>query len=85
MSTFIDTDSDAVGPDGPDAEPGEILADEVERVVEHPLAEARRLTAVADEGSSGATPWITLAGLAAAVVPLALITVAIVLAIYFWL
>ena len=64
-------------------EPFKEVEAEVERVVRHPHDEAHRLHAVAEEGESGATPFIELATVARWVIPFVILMVAIILGVYF--
>lgn len=65
-------------------EPGQLVVEEVERLAHHPRQEMGRLREVADAGESGATPFIELARVAIRLWPVALVMIAIVLAIYFY-
>jgi hypothetical protein len=56
---------------------------EIERLASHPHSEARRLHAVAEEGESGTTPLIELAGVAARVVPFVILVIGLILGVYF--
>jgi hypothetical protein len=63
-------------------EPGSIVASEIKRLVEHPRLEAARLDNVADAGEEASTVLIEVAKVARFVVPIVLIVVAAVLALY---
>jgi hypothetical protein len=56
---------------------------ELERLVSHPVIEARRLHDVADAGESGATPLIELAAVARRVIPFVLLMIGLIIGIYF--
>jgi hypothetical protein len=75
-------------PKPPDAswEDFELLTEvegELERLVGHPLSEARRLHAVADEGESNATPLIELAAVASRVIPFVILMIGLTIGVYF--
>lgn len=71
--------------DGPpdEVEVGAMVEAELKRLVEHPRAETKRLKQVAADGEEGVAPYIEIAAVALRVVPVVLLVVAIVLAIYF--
>ena len=71
--------------DGPDEElePHALVEEEIGRFVRHPRSEAARLHDVADEGETGATPFIEIAAVARYVVPLVLLVIGLVFGIYF--
>jgi hypothetical protein len=71
--------------DGPpdELEVGEVVKDEVARLVRHPREEAARLKAVAADGEEGATPYIEIAMVARIVVPIVLTVIGIALLVYF--
>jgi hypothetical protein len=64
-------------------EPGEMIEEELGRLVRHPLAETARLKQVAAEGEEGSTPFIEIALVARWVVPLVAVVIAIMLLIYY--
>ena len=64
-------------------EPFMELEREAERIVHHPHVEAQRLHRVAEEGESGATPFIEIGTVARWVIPLVLLMIALILAVYF--
>jgi len=64
-------------------EPFKELEAEAERIVRGPHAEAQRLHRVAEEGESGATPFIELATVARWVIPFVVLMVALILGVYF--
>ena len=59
------------------------LEAEAERIVRGPHAEAERLHRVAEEGESGATPFIELGTVARWVIPFVVLMVLLMLGIYF--
>ena len=63
-------------------EPGAMLASEVKRLVEHPRVEVARLDNVADAGEEASTVLIEIAKVARFVVPIVLIVIGTVLALY---
>ena len=69
--------------DGPrdELEPGEVIEDEIGRLVRHPRAETARLKQVAADGEHGSSPFIEIA-LARWLVPLVLILIGITLLVY---
>jgi hypothetical protein len=72
--------------DASEVEPGELIREELDRLAHHPREEAARLRAVAEDGESGATPFIMIARVAVRVWPLVLLLlllVGVVLAVYF--
>ena len=64
-------------------EPFKELEGEAERIVRHPQTEAQRLHRVAEEGESGATPFIELGTVARWVIPFVVLIVAFILGVYF--
>jgi hypothetical protein len=64
-------------------EPLKEVEGELERLVSHPLSEARRLQAVADEGESGATPLIEFALVASRVIPFVILMIGLIFGVYF--
>jgi len=64
-------------------EPFKELEYEAERIVRHPHVEAERLHLIAEEGESGATPFIEIVSVARWVIPLLLLMVALMLGVYF--
>ena len=71
--------------DGPrdELEPGEVIEDEIGRLVRHPRAETARLKQVAADGGHGSSPFIKIALVARWLVPLVLILIGITLLVYF--
>jgi hypothetical protein len=71
--------------DGPrdELEPGEVIEDEIGRLVRHPRAETARLKQVAADGEHGSSPLIEIALVARWLVPLVLILIGITLLVYF--
>ena len=71
--------------DGPpdELEPHALVEEEIERIVRHPRREAARLHDVADAGETGATPFIEIAAVARYVVPLVLLVIGLIFAVYF--
>ena len=59
------------------------LEAEAERIVRSPPAEAQRLHRVAEEGESGATPFIEIGTVARWVIPFVALMIALLLAVYF--
>jgi hypothetical protein len=72
-------------PDGAsdEFEPFKELEAEAERIVRHPHAEAQRLHLEAEEGESGATPFIEIGTVARWVIPFVALMVALILGVYF--
>jgi len=70
-------------PDEDELEPGPLVAGELERLARHPRREARRLHDEADAGESGSAPFIEIAAVALRVVPFVLLTIGIMLGVYF--
>jgi hypothetical protein len=66
-----------------DFEPLKEVESELERLVSHPRAEARRLHDVAEEGASGVTPLIEIAAVASRVVPFVILMIVLIFAVYF--
>jgi hypothetical protein len=66
-----------------DFEPLKEVEGELERLVSHPRAEARRLHDVAEEGESGVTPLIEIAAVASRVVPFVILMIGLIFAVYF--
>jgi hypothetical protein len=64
-------------------EPGEVIEDEIGRLVRHPRAETARLKQVAADGEYGSSPFIEIALVARWLVPLVLILIGITLLVYF--
>ena len=64
-------------------EPLKEVESELERVVSHPRAEARRLHDVAEEGESGVTPLIEIATVASRVVPFVILMIGIIFGVYY--
>jgi hypothetical protein len=64
-------------------EPFTELEAEAERILRHPHNEAQRLHGVAEEGESGATPFIELGAVACWVIPFVALMVALILGVYF--
>ena len=64
-------------------EPYKELEGEAGRILRHPHAEAQRLQRVAEDGESGATPFIELGTVARWVIPFVLLMVALILGVYF--
>ena len=64
-------------------EPFKELEREAERIVRHPHVEAQRLHRVAEEGESGATPFIEIGTVARWLIPFVLLMIALILAVYF--
>jgi len=64
-------------------EPFKELEGEAERILRHPHVEAQRLQRVAEDGESGATPFIELASVARWVIPFVVLVVALILGVYF--
>ena len=71
--------------DGPrdQLEPGEVIEDEIGRLVRHPRAETARLKQVAADGEHGSSPFIEIALVARWLVLLVLILIGITLLVYF--
>ena len=69
--------------DAPEVEPGELISEELDRLVHHPREEAARLRAVAADGESGATPFIMVGRVAVRLWPLVLLVIGAILAVYF--
>ena len=71
--------------DGPrdELEPGEVIEDEIGRLVRHPRAETARLKQVAAAGEHGSSPFIEIALVARWLVLLVLILIGITLLVYF--
>ena len=71
--------------DGPrdELEPGEVIEDEIGRLVRHPRAETARLKQVAAAGERGSSPFNEIALVARWLVPLVLILIGITLLVYF--
>ncbi len=71
--------------DGPrdELEPGEVIEDEIGRLVPHPRAERARLKQVAADGEHGSSPFIEIALVARWLVLLVLILIGITLLVYF--
>jgi hypothetical protein len=71
--------------DGPrdELEPGEVIEDEIGRLVRHPRAETARLKQVAADGEHGSAAFIEIALVARWLVPLVLILIGITLLVYF--
>ncbi len=71
--------------DGPrdELEPGEVIEDEIGRLVRHPRAETARLKQVAADGEHGSSPFIEIALVARWLVPLVLILIGTTLLLYF--
>lgn len=70
--------------DPPEVDPGELVREELDRLVHHPRQEESRLRGLADDGESGATPFFTIGRLAMLLWPLALLLIGVVLAVYFY-
>ena len=70
--------------DGPrdELEPGEVIEDEIGRLVRHPRAETARLKQVAADGEPGSSPFIEIALVARWLVPLVLVLIGITLLVY---
>jgi len=66
-----------------EVEPGKRVVAEVERLALHPRQEARRLDALAEVGEDGLTPFVEIARVAARVVPIVLVVLGVVLAVYY--
>jgi hypothetical protein len=64
-------------------EPLKEVEGELERIVGHPRAEARRLRAVAEEGESGTTPLIELAVVASRVIPFVILMIGLIVGVYY--
>ena len=64
-------------------EPFKELEAEAERIVRHPHQEAQRLHVVAEEGESGAAPFIEIATVARWVIPFVALMIALIFAVYF--
>jgi hypothetical protein len=79
----VDRSDVTPGEQEPDGEPGELIREELERLVHHPREEITRLRSVERDGESGATPIIAIAGVATLVVPLVALVIAVALAIYY--
>jgi hypothetical protein len=71
--------------DGPpdELEPSEVILAELHELTRHPRAEAAWLRVVSEDGTSGATPLILIARIAARLLPILAAAVGIALAIYF--
>jgi hypothetical protein len=63
-------------------EPLKEIEAELERLVNNPRSEARRLHAVAEEGETGATPLIELAIVASRVIPFVILMIGLIFLVY---
>jgi len=74
-----------VSPDGPpdEVEPAEVIRHELDAFAHHPRKEAARLRELADEGESGATPFIIMARLMARLLPLVAVAVGTIFGVYY--
>ena len=72
-------------PDGAsdEFEPLKEIEAEAERLVRHPHQEAQRLHVVAEEGESGAAPFIQIFTVARRVIPFVVLMIALILGVYF--
>jgi hypothetical protein len=71
--------------DGPpdEIEIGEVVEDELKRLVRHPREETARLKQVAADGEHGSAPYVEIALVARVVIPIVLVVVGVVLLVYF--
>jgi hypothetical protein len=64
-------------------EPGAALAAEIQRVVQDPREEAQRLHSVAEVGERGSAPFIEIGAVARRLVPLVLLMIGLISAVYY--
>jgi hypothetical protein len=71
------------GNEEPDSEPAELIRQELGQLLHDPHRELARLRMVENDGSSGATPLILIAEVAARIVPLVIFVIVVALAVYY--
>jgi hypothetical protein len=71
--------------DGPpdEIEVGEVVEDELIRLVRHPREETSHLNQVAADGEHGSAPYVEIALVARVIIPIVLVVVGVVLLVYF--
>ena len=70
--------------DPPDEiEPGQVAIAELDRLVQHPHQELRRLHDVAEAGETGSAAFITIGRVAVRVVPIVLAVMALALGVHY--